>query len=202
MEKYIDLIRSKADIVISFDPGDASKYGLLNHVIPYSDQEFKKNEEVYDVTFVGAAKDRLNELLAIHKHLISKGIKSHFHIINAPIEDQESIEGVVYTGFISYIDNLEILSQSRCIIEIVQKEGTGNTIRVGEAIIMGKKILTNNPHIVTNGIYEESNMSVFSSCEDIDIDFIKEKGEIFYSKKSLMYPKNLLFFIEKNLYDK
>ena len=198
----IDLIKAKADLVITFDPGDAKKYGLLNHVIPYSDQKFEKNIEVYDVTFVGAAKDRLTELLTIHKYLISKGIKSYFHIINVPIEEQETIEGVVYSGFISYMDNLKILSQSRCIIEIVQKEGTGNTIRVGEAIIMGKKILTNNPHIVTNGIYEKSNMSIFSNCEDIDIDFLKDKEEIVYSKKMMMNPTNLLFFIEKNLYDK
>ena len=168
-------------------------------MIPYSDHDFEKREEIYDITFVGAAKDRLKELLNIHKSLVSKGINSHFHIINVPQEQQEDIDGVVYSGFISYEENLRILSKSRCIIEIVQKGATGNTIRVGEAIIMHKKILTNNPHILTNGVYDSSNMKVFSSSEDIDIEFIKNKKEVFYSVRELMYPINLLFFIERNL---
>lgn len=197
----IGLLKDKADLVISFDPGDADKYQVLNHVIPYSDFQFVTSEIEYDITFVGAAKDRFQELLSIHKHLISQGINSHFHIINVPKQDQVDIEGVVYSGFISYEENLKILSKSRCIIEIVQKKGTGNTIRVGEAIIMGKRILTNNPHIVTNGIYDSTNMRVFSNLEDIDIEFIKNKDKVVYSARERMYPKNLLYFIENNLCD-
>lgn len=195
----ISLIKDKADLVISFDPGDADKYQLLNHVIPYSDYKFGTSEIEYDITFVGAAKDRLKELLIIHKYLISQGINSYFHIINVPLKDQVDVEGVVYSGFISYEENLKILSRSRCIIEIVQKEGTGNTIRVGEAIIMGKKILTNNPFIRTNGVYDPTNMSVFTSCEDINLEFIKDRREVRYYLKERMYPINLLHFIETKL---
>lgn len=198
-KKPIGLIKGKADLVISFDPGDAEKYQLLNHIIPYSDFQFGTSEIEFDITFVGAAKDRLQELLSIHKYLISQGINSHFHIINVPEQEQVDIEGVVYSGFITYEENLKILSKSRCIIEIVQKEGIGNTIRVGEAIIMGKRILTNNPFIRTNGVYDSSNMSVFTSCEDIDLEFIKNRNEVRYSLKNQIYPINLLYFVESKL---
>lgn len=197
----IGLIKDKADLVISFDPGDTDKYELLNHVIPYSDFQFGLSEIEYDITFVGAAKDRFQELLSIHKYLKSQGINSHFHIINVPKQEQVDIDGVVYSGFISYEENLRILSKSRCIIEIVQKEGTGNTIRVGEAIIMGKRILTNNPFIRTNGVYDSSNMSIFTSCEDIDLEFIKDKSEVRYPLKNQIYPINLLHFIESKLHN-
>lgn len=197
----IKLIKEKADLVISFDPGDAKKYNILNHVIPYSDYEFEKQESIFDIAFVGAAKDRLHDLLRIHKYLMSNGVKSYFHIINVPQEEQVDIEGVVYSGFISYKENLSILSKSKCIIEIVQKGGTGNTIRVGEAIIMGKKLLTNNPNILTNGVYDSSNMSIFTKCEDIDIEFIKNKEEVRSSLKEKIYPINLLYFIESKLHN-
>lgn len=195
----ISLMKDKADLVISFDRGDADKYKLLNYVIPYSDFKFETSEIEYDVTFVGAAKDRLHELLGIHKYLMSQGINSHFHIINPPEKERFDMAGVVYSGFIPYEENLKILSRSRCIIEIVQKGGTGNTIRVGEAIIMGKKLLTNNQFIRTNGVYDSSNMSVFTSCQDIDLEFIKDKREVRYSSKEQIYPVNLLHFIESKL---
>ena len=197
----IELIKSKADLVISFDPGDAMKYNVLYHVIPYSKNTFCKSTVEYDIAFVGAAKDRLHTLLDIHKYLISNGVNSHFHIINAPEKDQEQLPGVVYSGFITYEENLSVLSKSRCIIEIVQKGSCGNTIRVGEAIMLRKKILTNNPRIAINGVYDSTNMRIFSNCKDIDIDFIKEKIEVKYSIADLMYPDNLLLFIEKNIID-
>ena len=67
----INLIKLKSDLVISFDPGDALKYNLLNHVIPYSYNVFSERKLEYDVVFVGAAKDRLQKLLEIHKYFIS-----------------------------------------------------------------------------------------------------------------------------------
>ena len=64
---------------------------------------------------------------------------------------------------------------------------------------MGKKLLTNNQFIRTNGVYDSSNMSVFTSCQDIDLEFIKDKREVRYSSKEQIYPVNLLHFIESKL---
>lgn len=195
----IQLMKEKADLVISFDPGDAKRYDILNHIIPYSDYKFKNEEEIYDVAFVGAAKDRLDELISIHRNLVNNGVKSHFHIINAPIDKQIAVPGIVYSGFISYEENINILSKSRCIIDIVQKEGKGNTIRVGEAIIMGKKLLTNNTYTPYNGVYDERFMQVFTDSNDINLDFIKDKTKPNYTIKEKMYPVNLLRFIESRI---
>lgn len=197
----VELMKEKADLVISFDPSDAKKYSILNHIIPYSNFDFNLEKEEYDVAFVGAAKDRLEELISIHRYLIDNGIKSYFQIINVPKEKQISIPGVVYSGFITYKENLQILSKSRCIVDIVQKNGTGNTIRVGEAIIMGKKLLTNNVHTPTNGVYDEKYMHVFTDCTDINLDFIRDPASPNYTIKESMYPINLLYFIEESLHN-
>ena len=195
----VELMKEKADLVISFDPGDAKKFSILNHIIPYSDFHFNFEKEVYDVAFVGAAKDRLDELISIHRYLINNGIKSYFHIINVPKEKQISIPGIVYSGFITYKENLQILSKSRCVVDIVQKNGTGNSIRVGEAIIMGKKLLTNNRCTPNNGVFDADYMQVFSDCTDINLDFLRDMSTPNYTIKEKLYPVNLLYFIEENL---
>ena len=196
----VDLMREHADLVYSFDPLDCSKYGLLNHCIPYSDCSFHNHSEPkYDVAFVGAAKDRLKEILSIFFYLSERGVKCLFNIIGVSQEEQIPAEGIVYSGRITYEENLKLLQESNCIIDIIQGNSSGNTIRVGEAVIMGKKLLTNNKYTPQNGIFDEKYMRVFQFFDDIDISFLKDRTPVNYKIKEKIYPADLLRCIDNKL---
>lgn len=189
----VSLMKEDADLVYSYDPLDCEKYGLINHVIPYSNYIFPiKGVPKYDVVFVGAAKDRLGEILSIYYYLSNHEVKCHFRIIGVPKEQQVIEEGISYSGRISYEENLRILLDSNCILDVIQGESSGNTIRVGEAIVMGKKLLTNNIHTRYNGVFDGNNMRVFTNVEEIDLPFLLDRSPIIYDIKEKMYPIELL----------
>ena len=199
----VDLMKKHSDLVYSFDPMDCRKYGLIYHVIPYSDFSFVVNPSPkYDLAFVGAAKDRLDELYQIYNYLESKGINCFFRIIGVPEDKQIKAEGLSYSGRISYEENLQLLQDCNCILDIVQGNSSGNTIRIGEAIFMGKKVLTNNSYTPENGVYDNDSMRYFGRKEDIDLEFILGRKIPSYNKiKDLMYPSNLFSSIEGNFAD-
>lgn len=199
----VELMKDHADLVYSFDPKECNRYGLLNHCIPYSDFHFPKNiKPIYDVAFVGAAKDRLKDILSIFFYLTERGVNCCFTIIGVPLEEQVQAECINYSGRISYEENLKILQNSNCILDIIQGESSGNTIRVGEAIIMEKRLLTNNVYTPQNGIFDENNMRIFRSLDDIDINFLKDRSPINYGIKEKMYPIDLLRCIDEKLSNK
>lgn len=191
------LMKEHADLVYSFDPQDCKKYCLINHVIPYSDFPFPKEvSPKYDIAFVGAAKDRLNEILLIYFYLVKNNVKCYFRIIGVPKEKQIQADGLFYSGIISYDENLKILNNCNCILDVIQGDSSGNTIRVGEAIILGKKLLTNNTNTPHNGVFDENNMRVFNKPEDIDIQFLLDRSSVSYDIKEKMYPIDLLHNID------
>lgn len=194
------LMKEHADFVYSYDPKDCEKYSLLNHVIPYSNYPFSLVKETkYDIVFVGAAKDRLKDILSVYFHLSGNGVKCFFIIIDVPKEEQVPATGIYYSGRISYRENICLLQKGNCILDIIQGESSGNTIRVGEAIILDKKLLTNNSNTPYNGVFDNSNMRVFDSIENIDIPFLLDKSPIRYNIKEKMYPVDLLHNIDERL---
>lgn len=196
----IQLIKKYADLVYSYDPEDCKKYGLQNHVIPYSNFKYSYVQNPnYDIAFVGAAKDRLSEILSIYFYLSNRGVKCHFKIIGVPKEQQVFAEGISYSGRIPYEENLKFLQDCNCVLDVIQGESSGNTIRVGEAIIMGKKLLTNNVYTPYNGVFDSNNMRVFKDVEGIDIPFLLDRSSINYDIKEKMHPIDLLRDIDSRI---
>lgn len=61
---------------------------------------------------------------------------------------------------ISYMEILELISQSRVIVDITKSNQVGITLRVLEAAFMGKKLLTNNKCVKELDFYNEKNMLI------------------------------------------
>lgn len=196
----VSLMKEHADLVYSYDPNDCIKYDLINHVVPYSVHAcLQVGHPVYDVVFVGAAKDRLNDVMSIFYDLTSKGVKCFFRIIGVPDESQIQEEGLSYSSRITYEEYLQLLQKGNCILDVIQGQSSGNTLRVGEAIIMGKKLLTNNKHTPHNGVFDNKNMLYFETINDEAIQFVLDRSQVVYNIKDKMYPVDLFCNIEKNI---
>lgn len=202
----IEYLKSIADKVITFDFREASLYNINYHAIPYSTPRNRLmiRQPEYDIYFLGQAKNRLNEILETYYKLSEIGAKLNFILANVPINKQVSLPGLSYVNGmgISYAENIINVENCRCILEIMQKNGTGYTSRTLEAVAYDKMLLTNNKYILSAPFYNPKFISYFNKASNIDYDFVRNihgVHQVDYEFKANLSPKRLLSFIESLL---
>lgn len=196
-KELVENIPSYIDAVFSFDGKEAEKYNLHFHNISYSLPHYDKNRvPKYDVFFLGAAKNRLPEIIDAYEVLKKQNIKCLFFIIGVDKADRKYEDEINYCNFVSYGDYLEYLQDSKCVLEIMQKNGTGNTIRTNEVIAYDKLLLSNNQSLLKNSLYDSEYMKVFDDLSLIDIKFFLQKYPLEYKNKERMLPSQFFKDIE------
>ena len=202
----IDIVpyKEKCDAVISFDEKEAKKYGFLYHPtvfshIPISICENKK----CDVFFIGKYKGRLDLLVDVYKKLTSNGLTCNFIVLNAPIDKRRMPDKIKYIDkSIKYKDVLQMINGTNCILELIQPGAVGYTYRLWESISYNKYLLSNNLSLLNSEFFDSNFISTFSTCDDIDIAFIKKIDKpccISNPQSKKIGPRNLVHFIEHQL---
>ena len=172
------------DYCYTYHETDAEKYGFIYYpqFYPYDAEDSITTEEnKYDVFFIGNAKNRFPLILSVFRKLTSNGIKCKF-IISRLEEDKRVYEkGLEYIdNGISYEESLKYLKDSSCIMEICNKFNE-TSYRYAEALTWKKKLLINDESVRSKPYYNDANMQVFSTAEDIKIDwFSKDAVEYGY----------------------
>lgn len=155
--------------VWTFDERDAAKYNLLLNSQFYCKSfvdKYSRHGFDCDAFFIGTEKNRLNELLDLKETLLRKGITVNFHIVKSGSHYANS-SNYEYQQQISYEESLELLSKSRCIVDIVSDDQTGLTIRPLEALFFKKKLITNCKDITKYDFYNKNNIFILG-VDDID----------------------------------
>ncbi len=132
----------------TFDPQDAETYGFRLIPQPYRSLEVPVATEIEnDLYFIGADKGRLAQLQKIKTMAEAARLKCRFHITpSKKIKYTPQQSAMLSTHSLSYTDNIEIGKKSRCLLEIIQKNQTGATMRAIESIFLNCKLITNNPY--------------------------------------------------------
>ncbi len=192
------------DIIYSFDPGDCEKYGFTYHPLVFSSYKKHGLPIIYDVYMLALAKNRLEAIYEMYNLLISHGLSLCFILVGVPEGKRINKPGIVYMDHVSYEKNLLFIEQSRCLLEIMQKNGIGYTQRGCEAVCLGKKLLTNNSYISNEPFYNSKFISVYSKENGVDEVFlnkIKDDEDVDYGvdNRMAMSPIKLLDQIETRL---
>jgi hypothetical protein len=195
----INEYKNKFDLILSYDKGDCEKYKLEFYPTPYStfDGLQHSTKEKSDVFFCGYAKQRFRTILDVYDKCSNAGLKCLFFIMGVSIENQVKRKGIIYNTPISYEENIAYVKQSRCILEIMQDNATGFTLRLWESITYDKHLLSNNKSIRNSNFYNPDNVH-FVQDQD-SYDWITK--EVIYSdeiKKSLS-PLSLIERIDSLL---
>lgn len=196
------LIRNKVDLCTTYDKAEAELYGIhyfqektFSKLLP--EPEHASIEQ--DVYFLGAAKDRLPKILAIHKKLADAGVSCKFLIAGVPSEQQVNGKGIQYTEGISYLENLRNVISSKCILEVIQGDSVDITTRALEAIAYRRRLLT-DCQICDPADFNEGQLQVFTEPETIDIDFLlADLDPNDYPPQADLNPLNRLFDIQQQL---
>lgn len=179
------------DKIYSFEKDDIKNYPELNlqfatnfYFAPITSNQSTPD---FDFFYVGVGLDYrieiLNKLVHILPEHTHKYIVSSTQIVNAPLK----------RGNINYIENLNYVSQAKCLIDIKLPVHNGLSFRIFESLIFEKKIITDNASVKEYDFYHPHNILVVDynciSKEEIQ-DFlnkdyykIDEKVRNYYSLK-------------------
>ena len=195
---YKDLVEAKlVDNWMSYDNGDCEEYGMSYFSEFESKIEISANSNVpsSDVFFTGRAKQRLPKLVKCYDYLTSLGLKCLFIILDAPEDQKEKRDGILYTNkYMTYRRMLEYSIRSKCLLDINQEGATGYTSRFLEAVIYNKLLLTNTIGIEKHPLYDSRYIKEFRSIEEVPSSFFEGKENIRYNYNNDFSP---LKFIEK-----
>ncbi|MNZ72278.1 hypothetical protein D3C78_906530 [compost metagenome] len=145
---HIRLLKGLGFRVFTFDPDDAGRYdlALVNQVYRRVDEYIKPSAPEFDVYFLGKNKGRMAALGELAQQLCQQGIRPHFQMVGEEGVEYPECAGLdIIRKEVSYLENIETINRSRCLLELTQANQTGLTIRCMEAIFFGKKLITNNP---------------------------------------------------------
>ena len=194
----IEYIKNNFDMVISYNMSDVERYGLTYYPLIYSNVSTECVDITSDVFFVGRAKDRLDLLHSIYLQLVSAGFRCDFYITKVENEQMLEKSGIKYNHKLDYKQVIDHINSSNAILEIVQGGSNGFTLRLDEALVFNKVLITNNPIVDT--IPYSNSPKIIRISDKINFtrdDFVKRcAGNFDY--KGEYSPKNLLSFLERS----
>ena len=129
----IDDFKTFCDELYSFDYKDSEKYNVNYYPLVYSKLNLHDSNKITsDVYFCGALKNRWNDIYRAYSYFSKKGCVCDFVIVTKDkriIEKYKNLQGLIFVDSFSYRENLLHASQTKNILELMQKNGTGYTIR-------------------------------------------------------------------------
>lgn len=199
----LSLLDKYFDLVLSFDKKDCEDYRqhhLLYYPTMYSRQEIPETPALpeSDVFFCGKAKDRYNCITAIYKRLSAGGLRCDFNIARlnrsaVPVEGIRNIDKMEYGEYLRHV------GKAKCLLDVLQGSSVGFTLRVWEALVYGKKLITTNREILNAPFYDARQFQYIVSPENIDVNFVTDgfRPEPRYIEE--LSPLNFLRFLEEKL---
>ncbi|MBK1897724.1 hypothetical protein [Chryseobacterium paridis] len=140
----------------SFDEKDCEQYKMKFNTTFYFNSIVLPTKQIkYDCIFLGINKGRRRYLEEVNATLNNLNIKSFFHIV--PDKGENNPNNI---KTIPYKDYLELVSESKCIIDILPEGQTGQTLRPMESIFFEKKLITNDRSIRDELFFDEQNIFI------------------------------------------
>lgn len=178
----VEKLNDYYDVVLAFDPIDSKKYNFdYSPLVCNTNLKYCHGEIKQQVFYVGTAKDRLHELKAVCRRLDELGISYDFNITEVPEDEIDNSLNITYNKRKSYLDVLDHISSSGCILDVIQGESSGLTLKTCEAVCYDKKLITTNKHIVEYPFYKKEYVLIIETANDITSDFLRNYEDVHYS---------------------
>ena len=161
------------DQVYSFDKKDCEEFGAeffdFYSMLPAKVTQKKLEDGKPKILYVGGcrSKERLNTLHALYDKLKEQAHCTFY--LNGVNSVDANRDGIIYNHPLSYAEVVELVQQHDVIVEIMNGNQAGNTLRLKEAVCYNKCLLTNNPFVKDSPYYHPDFMQIFKKVDDIDL---------------------------------
>ncbi len=188
-------LKDHFDIVFAFDRQDSERYGFEYFPLIYTGVRPEKKENINnDLFYVGQAKDRYEQLISIYEHAKAEGLSCDFNIVGVPPDKQKYSDEIHYNRMLPYLEVVRRIKSSRCIVDAIQHNSSGMTIKVCEAVLYNKKLITTNRTIINEHFYSENRIKL----EGDDSCSLKQ---FLYGEASEYGAEDQYVFSPKRLYE-
>lgn len=172
-----EIVKKYINDVWSFSRKDCELYGMRFNPAPYfSEFQYPEEEIIYDFSFVGKNKGRLESLLYWKERIESKGYSTKFCITpNSKIDKNPK-----YTKSMSYYEAMAISAKSKVLFDYIEVDDSGLSMRALEALFHKKKLVTNVKLIKDYDFYDPSNIFILGvdNFDEIQQFYEKDYQEI------------------------
>lgn len=168
-EVKVNNYSNKFDIVFTFDPYDAKKYGWI-HFLGLMPSSIKpcKEKKIFDFVFIGNDKGRYRFIKEIYMKLTEMGYKCYFYVISKRIPKDSFDLNLLNNKMMSFNEVIQIEAKAKCILDFtsVGNQKQGLSLRILEAIYCNAKIITNN-YFASEVAAIKNNVVFFDSISDL-----------------------------------
>lgn len=159
--KEKELTIDSVDVFTTYSMKDSEKFGL-KFVDTFYTKGVRQTDEFIiskDAYFLGRTKNRKIELNSIKEILEANQLNFEFEIIDNENE------------FKDYDYNLRRVGESKAIIDVVDANQSGLTLRVMESIYLKKKLITNSKDIENYLCFNPRNQLILDNQLDQNVEF-------------------------------
>ena len=204
---YVTSIQRYFNAIYSFDMGDCASRDIYHFLPLFYTRDYEaigaegKTSFQYDCSYVGTAHPlkykNINEMSSalIERlprqyiyHYMPSRLKYLYHKLKAP-EYKEARFSDFHTEKVGKDALLNLIRESRCILDSPQFGQTGLTIRSIECLGAKRKLITTNREIRKYDFYNERNVFIYTDEPDLNAEFFlqpyEEIDEAVYRKYSL-----------------
>lgn len=154
------------DKVFTYDEGDSRKYNLEFCQEPFSKYNVDDENVLFDLSYIGAAKNRTDTIISVYNSATAIGLKCMFYIFGLEEEKQINLPGIVYNRFIDFDEVIRSVKRTRIILEVLEKDMYSPTTRFAEAVLYDRILISNSPRFKNNNDYK--NVIYFEDANKID----------------------------------
>lgn len=184
VKRNLIILRKLFHRVSTFDPVDAKIYEMDLVAQPFLEMDKYDSAREIDIYFIGSDKGRLSKLISIKESAIAQGLNCNFHITpnKRIVYSEEDIKHLNNLN-ISYAENINIARRSKCLLEIVQENQSGPTMRTMEAAFLGCKLITNRKSASQDVFYHPNNVLIIEEGGNYDFHGFMESEYISFENE-------------------
>ena len=158
------------DELYSYNIDDCKEYGMnyLPMFVRKTDYDAQE-EKKYDISFIATAR---SGRYRIARRLIRKYGKKYKLFIYLYSKDIGGKKEHCYSSPLTYNKYMDVLANSKCLLEIPMKAQKGPTARCFDALITQTKVITTNKEIKKYPVWSPNIMMIDRNKLDIDESFV------------------------------
>lgn len=200
----VEELKETYDLIITYNPYDAKEYGFTMYrprLMSLPEVEVDESIPESDVFFVGAEKNRIDELINIFERCKKLNLKCDFHITEVSEEKQKYKDEIHYNTWINYGEVLKRVVRSKCVLNFAQKNGMGVTMRDYEAFQLNRMLLTNNDYLKETEFYHEDQVIWLDELE-AKADLIKKGLQVKRDYSNIYNDEQWFSWLERKVNEK
>ena len=190
------------DLVMTYNVHDVKKYGFTLKCPCFP--KFKEYSDNFDIPesdlfFVGQNKGRLPLLIDLFEKCQNKGLRCDFHIVGVEESQMQYPKMIEYNRHMTYEEVICRVKHTKCVINLVQENGEGVTMRDYEALKYNKYLLTNNYSLKETGLYTDQqiiwidNFDDRIECINTELPFMIDYASVYGENRLMEWLENEVF---------